>query len=230
MAEYLRRYFLYFAASLVCWFVVAVSIGIGFYLADGAGVAHRWVYIGLGVTWIIASAAIVLIQDPQLMYGQRKPVEEQDRPFRLLFFPLAIGVLLIACLDVGRIHLIGQMPPVLQGIGLVLDLGGLGIYTWASIANPAFAPLSRLKVEQDQPVVSGGPYRYVRHPAYLGGILIFLGSGLLVGSWIGTILFCLWVPYLWYRTEWEDRQLREGVKGYRRYTEKVRYRLVPRLW
>ena len=79
-------------------------------------------------------------------------------------------------------------------------------------------------------VITSGPYGHVRHPMYLGIIVLFLclapalGSGyaLLPGLAIG-ILFVV-------RTSKEDKMLRDELLGYEDYVQRVRYRLLPGLW
>ena len=75
-----------------------------------------------------------------------------------------------------------------------------------------------------------GAYAHLRHPMYLGIILLFCGLPLVLASWWSyvpsMVIVCLFV----YRTSREDRMLHEGLAGYADYAQDVRYRLVPGLW
>ena len=90
--------------------------------------------------------------------------------------------------------------------------------------------MARIQDDRGQVVVTAGPYRYVRHPMYLGVILLFLGMPVALGSWWalwpGVVIGALFVL----RTAKEDRMLRDELPGYAEYTQRVRYRLVPRVW
>jgi protein-S-isoprenylcysteine O-methyltransferase Ste14 len=79
-------------------------------------------------------------------------------------------------------------------------------------------------------VITTGPYRYVRHPGYSAGSLLFLSGGLVLGSWLGALFGLILVLPILLRTVREDRILREQLQGYAAYAEKVRYRLVPGVW
>jgi len=78
--------------------------------------------------------------------------------------------------------------------------------------------------------VTGVPYRYVRHPGYVGGILFQLGTPLLLGSLWTLIPAGLTVLLLVVRTALEDKTLLNELEGYREYAQQTRYRLVPGVW
>ena len=78
--------------------------------------------------------------------------------------------------------------------------------------------------------VSDGPYRFVRHPGYTGIAVALLGSPLALGSWLSAAPAVLFVLLIVRRTVIEDRFLRERLEGYPGYAERVRFRLMPRVW
>jgi protein-S-isoprenylcysteine O-methyltransferase Ste14 len=78
--------------------------------------------------------------------------------------------------------------------------------------------------------VTGGPYHYVRHPAYAGTILYELAASFLLASWPALIASGLSAALLILRTALEDRMLRTELPGYLEYAQHVRYRLFPDLW
>ena len=90
--------------------------------------------------------------------------------------------------------------------------------------------MARIQDDRGQVVVTAGPYRFVRHPMYLGVIVLFLGMPVALGSWWallpGAAIGLLFVL----RTAQEDRVLRDELPGYAEYTGRVRYRLVPGVW
>jgi protein-S-isoprenylcysteine O-methyltransferase Ste14 len=79
-------------------------------------------------------------------------------------------------------------------------------------------------------VATGGPYRYVRHPGYVGGIVYQLATPLLFGSWWALIPMVLSVPLYVLRAALEDKTLQEELDGYTEYTQQTRHRLVPGVW
>jgi protein-S-isoprenylcysteine O-methyltransferase Ste14 len=80
-------------------------------------------------------------------------------------------------------------------------------------------------------VIDSGPYAVVRHPGYISGILVMLGSGLALCSWIAwAVLVVFSLPFLMYRVVTEDRVLQAELPGYRDYAARVRWRLIPGVW
>ena len=96
--------------------------------------------------------------------------------------------------------------------------------------NRFFSSVIRLQEDRGHELVTDGPYRWVRHPGYIAGLLICLASGIALGSWLS----CSWpmgcIPLLLRRTVAEDRFLKSNLKGYSAYADAVRYRLVPGIW
>jgi len=96
--------------------------------------------------------------------------------------------------------------------------------------NPYLSSVVHIQKDRGQTVVSTGPYRYVRHPLYTSTLLFFLGSGFLLGSWIGVLLGLIIVGILARRAVREERVLRMGLEGYDAYMAQVKYRLIPHVW
>jgi protein-S-isoprenylcysteine O-methyltransferase Ste14 len=89
---------------------------------------------------------------------------------------------------------------------------------------------SNIRVEKGQTVIDTGPYAYVRHPMYAGAIWLFIAIPLALGAWWWTLLTIPCSPVLVWRLLDEEKILRRDLRGYREYTERVRYRLIPYLW
>ena len=95
--------------------------------------------------------------------------------------------------------------------------------------NAFFVATVRIQTDRQQTVVSSGPYRFVRHPGYLGTILLHLGVPLMLSSLWAVIPGVGAALALIIRTRFEDRMLLAQLPGYKEYAELVRYRLFPRL-
>ncbi|MGE5264707.1 MAG: methyltransferase family protein, partial [Acidobacteriota bacterium] len=79
-------------------------------------------------------------------------------------------------------------------------------------------------------VATGGPYRYIRHPGYLGAIAFEMAVSFLLASWWSFIPSGLGAILLVLRTALEDRTLQADLSGYADYARRVRYRLLPGVW
>ena len=89
---------------------------------------------------------------------------------------------------------------------------------------------STVQTFEVQKVISTGPYALVRHPMYVGVIIMMTGVPLALGSWWGLTILALMLPVLSWRILDEEQLLRKELPGYTEYAQKVRYRLVPYLW
>jgi protein-S-isoprenylcysteine O-methyltransferase Ste14 len=83
---------------------------------------------------------------------------------------------------------------------------------------------------QEEPVISTGPYALVRHPMYVGVLIMLLGIPLALGSYWGEVFMFVNVPILMLRIRDEETMLKQELKGYTDYMQHVRYRLLPGLW
>ena len=91
--------------------------------------------------------------------------------------------------------------------------------------------LSRtVEVTEGQRVVSTGLYGIVRHPMYFATLLMFLSMPLILGSVYGFLIMLAYIPVLAARIRGEESLLGRELKGYSEYKQKVRYRLIPRIW
>ena len=89
---------------------------------------------------------------------------------------------------------------------------------------------ANVRVEEGQRVVSTGMYALIRHPMYLGALFLVVGTPLALGSWWALLLVPLSVPVLYVRIANEEKVLLRDLPGYREYTQRVRYRLIPYIW
>ncbi len=124
----------------------------------------------------------------------------------------------------------GGLPLAAQIAALILCALGYALVVWATATNAYFSQIVRIQSERGHKVVTDGPYRYVRHPAYAGAILYELATPILLASWWALIPSGLNVVMLILRTALEDRTLQAELAGYKGYAHHVRQRLVPGVW
>jgi protein-S-isoprenylcysteine O-methyltransferase Ste14 len=142
----------------------------------------------------------------------------------------AYGVAVLCLLAAPLLNLLspGHILYVPSGwIGLAISLGGIGLRIWATVILGEFYTRTLL-VQENQSVVQRGPYRFIRHPGYLGVILMWTGAGLATNNWIVTlvILLTLCMAYL-YRIQTEEAMLLERLgKPYAEYMTHT-WRLLP---
>ncbi|ASW89522.1 methyltransferase family protein [Mycobacterium marseillense] len=121
-----------------------------------------------------------------------------------------------------------SVPPWLSLVGDVLVATGLGIAMLVIVQN-SYAGAT-VTVEADQTLVSGGLYKFVRHPMYVGNVIMMIGIPLALGSYWGLLFVIPGTIVLTLRIFDEEKLLFHELPGYREYAERVRYRLVPYIW
>jgi protein-S-isoprenylcysteine O-methyltransferase Ste14 len=104
------------------------------------------------------------------------------------------------------------------------------VTTSAMRANQFFSSTVRIQHERGQHVINKGPYAIIRHPGYLGGSLFYLGTFFILDSIWVLLPVALTIIVLIIRTKLEDDTLQRELNGYKEYTRKVRYRLIPGIW
>jgi protein-S-isoprenylcysteine O-methyltransferase Ste14 len=195
---------------------------------------QAWVYVGLQLLATFVSRVIVSRKYPDLIkeraqYTSGEDVKSWDKtilPF-IIYGPLVM--LIVAALNV-RFGWQPQIPLWLQLLGLVGVVLGAAFSTWAMLVNRFFSAVVRIQIDRGQSVISTGPYRVVRHPGYAGGVVACLVMPLLLGSvWALIPGGMVMVMYI-LRTALEDKTLQNELKGYKEYTARVRYRLLPGIW
>jgi len=191
-----------------------------------------WALVAVLLAWSTATAIVILRLDPDLLaerLGPRQGAKSWDTAIMSVVGLLTLGRLVVAGLD-QRYGWTGGLPLVVQVAGLLATILGYGLTVWATGSNAFFSQIVRVQTERNQTVAMGGPYRFVRHPAYVGTILCELSVPLLLASWwafipggVNAILFVV-------RTILEDSTLQADLDGYAEYARRVRYRLLRGIW
>jgi protein-S-isoprenylcysteine O-methyltransferase Ste14 len=194
--------------------------------------AMGWALVGITALWVIATGLVVIPRYPELLaerLGPRKGGKTWDTAVMGLVGLGTIARCIVAGLDV-RYGWTTGMPLALQVIGFVITVLSYALVVWATGSNAFFSLTVRIQKERGHAVATGGPYRFVRHPSYVGGILIELAVPIMLGSWWALIPGGLDAILFIVRTALEDRTLQKELDGYKDYAARVRYRLLPGVW
>ena len=188
-----------------------------------------WAYGG-STFLLLAANYLVLRGRPDLLQERMSPgkgTKSWDKVYFALSSPLYFVAIVLAALDAGRFGWGPAVPLWACLLGFGVYALGQFIHLWAKASNRWFATVVRLQTDRGQRVCTGGPYRFVRHPGYLGGLLFMLATPLLLGSWLALIPQAIGSGLLVLRTHLEDRTLRAELPGYAEYARKVSHRLCP---
>jgi protein-S-isoprenylcysteine O-methyltransferase Ste14 len=217
--------------------LASVAFGLVFFglaLFWPAGTFHYW------QAWLFIFVFIFATMGPSLYLAVKMPDALQRRmkagPFaetRPLQKVIIVGtvlsvaaVLVVSALD----HRFGwsTVPTAVVVVGLILVFLGLTTAQFVVIHNNYAG--ATVTVEADQKLVSTGLYGLVRHPMYVGTLVMMLGTPLALDSYWGLVFIAPALLILALRITDEEKMLREELDGYEEYTQKVPYRIVPGVW
>ena len=187
--------------------------------------------LGYGV-FLLAYVVWGTLKAPDLMKERSRVAENVkvwDKVIMAVYTILLLATPILAGLDVGRFRW-SHMPVALQVIALAGMVLAGGLIFWTILTNAYLGRMVRIQEDRGHQVVTGGPYRYVRHPMYVGIILLFPSMTLFLGSWWALAPASLIAMLMVIRTALEDRTLRAELPGYAGYARQTRYRLLPGVW
>jgi len=191
-----------------------------------------WGYFGISLATVAVGGALVLRSSPETIAerGRLRGMRGWDKVVIVVLITAGyVALPLVAGLDArfGWTHALGVTWHVAGAVALAV---GFGLTVWAMRANAYFSTVVRIQSERGHTVCRHGPYRYVRHPGYVGYALQSLAIPFLLGSWWALLPAFAAIVAMVIRTALEDRMLQAELPGYREYAREVRCRLVPGIW
>lgn len=201
-----------------------------------AGTLHwttGWAYLGLNALTQILSGIVLIPRQPDML-AERSQVQQGTKSWDRFLAPLIVvfgtlAVLVTAGLDF-RFGWSDPIHTTLWLTGLALAFCSQMFVLWAMASNTFFATTVRIQDDRGHSVVSAGPYRFIRHPGYLGSIIYNLVMPLVLNSLWVILPAVLTIILLIVRTRLEDRTLHTELPGYRDYSANVQFRLIPGVW
>ena len=191
-----------------------------------------WASIAVMSAWIVATAIVIFRFNPDLLaerLGPRKGAKPWDTAIMSVLGLMQLVRYIVAGLD-QRFGWTGGFPLAAQITALIVCALGYALVVWATASNAFFSQIVRIQSERGHAVAAGGPYHYVRHPAYVGAILYELAVSVLLASWWALVVSGLSAILLIIRTALEDCILQAELAGYAGYARQVRHRLLPGIW
>lgn len=218
--------------TLAAFFGGALLLGLLLFLPAGTfNYWQAWVFIPVFLITMNVFGIYFSIKDPALVERRKQagPAAEQSMIQKVVITLLFMDLLALPILaGVDRRFGWSQMPPLVSWIGDALLVLSFIMFYFVFKENSYGA--SNIRVEQDQKVISTGPYALVRHPMYDGALVMGVGMMLALGSWWTLVLLIIMMPVLVIRILDEEKVLTKDLTGYIEYEQKVRYRLMPYLW
>ena len=189
---------------------------------------NAWLFIALLFIPMFILGVILFIKDKELLRKRLKSKEKETEQKELILISLLlfIGGFIIAGFDFK--YGWSYLPKEVTIVSSIILLVSYILYAEVMRENTY---LSRtVEVQENQKVIDTGLYSVVRHPMYFATTLLFLSFPLVLGSLISFIIFLIFPFTLVKRIKNEEKVLEEGLKGYKEYKQKVKYKMIPFIW
>lgn len=218
---------------VICLFLI-LHVAIFFVSAGRLDLYQAWIYFGVVFVYSLSNLVAQAKFSPELLEQRLLRKREGSKLWdevlmRACNITLMFVLPFIAGLDIGRFRW-SSLSIYYVPLGFALCIVGGFLTTRAMIENPHFEPTVRIQEERSHRVITTGPYKFVRHPGYLGGILWAVSLPFMIGSIFAFIPVGVYVLLMIIRTWLEDSTLQKELKGYLEFTKRTRYRLFPGIW
>ena len=189
---------------------------------------NAWLFIALLFIPMFILGVILFIKDKELLRKRLKSKEKETEQKEVILISLLlfIGGFIIAGFDFK--YGWSYLPKEVTIVSSIILLVSYILYAEVMRENTY---LSRtVEVQENQKVIDTGLYSVVRHPMYFATTLLFLSFPLVLGSFVSFIIFLIFPFTLVKRIKNEEKVLEEGLKGYKEYKQKVKYKMIPFIW
>jgi protein-S-isoprenylcysteine O-methyltransferase Ste14 len=194
-----------------------------------------WIFSLWFIAMILSTIIYMFVKDPDLLAERRKAPgsgnqKRWDVYMLYAIFGISIIWILAMPLDAKRFGWSPAFPLWLKIIGGLLLILSIFFIFMTTVENTYLSTRVRIQSDRKQQVISTGVYGFVRHPLYLGYVLLVIGGPLLLGSIVGLALGLLGIITIVARIFGEEKMLLHELEGYEGYKKKVKYRLLPFIW
>jgi protein-S-isoprenylcysteine O-methyltransferase Ste14 len=189
---------------------------------------QAWTYMALLSILMLGAFAYLIRKDPELLERRMRAREKESRQVVItsLSTPVFFAIFLLPGFD--RRYGWSSVPVLVVIAADILALAGYGLFVRVLRENSYASRI--VEVEENQKVVTTGPYALVRHPMYIGIMVMFVFTPLALGSYWAVLPALMVALVLVARIVNEEKVLLARLPGYREYTQRVRYRLIPGIW
>lgn len=189
---------------------------------------QAWLFLALLFVPMFIAGIVLMFRQPELLRKRLEAKEKQDEQKNVVALSGLLFVTMFVLAGLNRRFIWWMLPNWVVYLATVLFLVGYMFYAEVLREN---VWLSRtIEVQEHQKVVDTGLYGVVRHPMYAATLLLFLAMPLVLGSIWSFAFMLLYIPVIAKRIRNEEKVLEEGLKGYKEYKDRVRYKVIPYLW
>ena len=199
-----------------------------FVSAGTIGFWQGWLLLAILFIPMIAAGLIMYFNNPALL--EKRLNAKEKEPAQKLVLVLS-GIMFIVSFIVAGLNIRFEWAVFRDWVSYIaaaVFLFGYGMFAEVIRENEY---LSRtIEIQKNQEVVETGLYSVVRHPMYLATLILFLAMPVVLGSFFSFLITLLYIPIICIRINNEEQVLTEGLKGYKEYKRRVRFRIIPFIW
>jgi protein-S-isoprenylcysteine O-methyltransferase Ste14 len=220
------------AKAISGFLTLAIILGACLFISAGTfNYWQAWLYLGVFLSCTIFITVYLFRYDQKLLSSrvQSGPTAETQKSQKIIqsLASLAfIGMLVLPGLD--QRFQWSRVPNWLVLLSAIMV--SLGFYCVFLVFRENSFTSAIIEVANDQRVIESGPYRVVRHPMYAGAGVLVMFTPIALGSWLGILCSMMLMVVIAIRSIEEEKYLSNNLEGYSAYQQKVRYRLIPRVW
>ncbi len=224
--------------GIIRWIIISIIflilVALSLFLSAGTiSWPAAWAYLILAAVIQLLDAVVLIPISPDLLAERSRSQVGAKKWDQLLSRLMAtigpIIIWIVSGLDY-RNGWSSDVPGWLVIVSAVIVFAGGMLVLWAMASNRFFIGMVRIQEERGHKVIKSGPYRYVRHPGYLGSLFFIIFTPLMLGSFWALIPAGLTCGVVFIRTYLEDRTLRAELQDYQAYTQDVSKKLIPGIW
>lgn len=211
--------------------IIAGFVAIGVLLFLPAGTLYywnAWLFVAVLFVPMLFLGVMMLFKSPKLL---EKRLDAKEKVNEQKWVVALSGIMFVAVFVVAGLNFRfswHSLPDYVIWIGVVFFLLSYLIYAEVMREN---AFLSRtIEIQENQKVIDTGLYGIVRHPMYSATLIMFLSIPLILGSVISFAIMLAYIPIIAVRMNSEEQVLEEGLRGYKEYKQRVRYKVIPFVW
>ncbi len=201
-----------------------------FLLGAGSFDLRSGIFFSVYVVVALVSGVIIYRKNPETLKERGKVNTDSPKWDKILLLVFWLSAFFIVYFAAGKTVPFGKEIEFDFIAGMVIYLVSAVITVKAMLENTFLESTARLQPERNQTVIQSGPYSVVRHPTYSAVLLWCVAVRCIFPSAEVFILALAISVVIIIRTELEDEMLKKGLPGYKEYSEKVKYRLIPFVW
>ena len=187
-----------------------------------------WLLIGILFVPMFIAGLVMMKKNPELLKKRLNVREEKTEQRQVI---LLSGIMFLAAFISAGFSYRYKWLMLSAAVSIPAAIVFLAAYALYAEVLRENTYLSRtVEVQENQKVIDTGLYGVVRHPMYMVTLFLFLAMPLVLGSVISFVIMLLYIPIIIKRIRSEELVLAEGLSGYSKYMEKVKYRLIPFVW